>query len=263
MIPHTLLLAGLFLAAEPPKPNDVAAQARKKVEADVQNAGGKRAVIQLVDDADLAGLFAKHRFVTARFPLWPVAIAPPKGLKSSNVFAVPDEGEPVVMTDPDSLKSFFAKNLLPIKDEAGGKSMTRAWLRLSYEFAQDGFFKFAVPDKEIKSLGESDGVRSFTGKAVVEQTGGNKGDITATLFVVGNKLNKVEEKRNVIAGPRPRCQALKLLDPDPVVRSMAEDTLRIMGRAAKPYLDEQRAKAGPELQKAIDRIWQRIVEEDR
>jgi hypothetical protein len=44
---------------------------------------------------------------------------------------------------------------------------------------------------------------------------------------------------------------------------MAEQDLLCMGRAAKSYLDEQRAKAGPELQKAIDRIWQRIVDDDR
>jgi len=36
-----------------------------------------------------------------------------------------------------------------------------------------------------------------------------------------------------------------------------------MGRSAKTYLDEQRAKAGPKLKKAIDRIWQRIVDEGR
>src|SRR5205085_1021891 len=64
-------------------------------------------------------------------------------------------------------------------------------------------------------------------------------------------------------GPRPICQATKLLDPDPVVRRMAEQDLLIMGRAVKPYLDEQRARAEPGLRKAIDRLWQRILDEDR
>jgi hypothetical protein len=31
-----------------------------------------------------------------------------------------------------------------------------------------------------------------------------------------------------------------------------------MGLAAREYLDEQRAQAGPELRRAIDRLWQRI-----
>jgi hypothetical protein len=34
-----------------------------------------------------------------------------------------------------------------------------------------------------------------------------------------------------------------------------------MGKSAKGYLDEQRAKAKPELKAAIDRIWKRIVDE--
>ena len=50
---------------------------------------------------------------------------------------------------------------------------------------------------------------------------------------------------------------------DPIVRRMAERDLVIMGRAAKSYLDEQRAGAGSELQLAIDQIWRLIVQDDR
>jgi hypothetical protein len=71
-------------------------------------------------------------------------------------------------------------------------------------------------------------------------------------------LTKATAKAEIKPGPRPVCHATKLLDADPVVRAIVEQDLLIMGRAAKPYLDEQRAKAGPELQEAIDRIWQRI-----
>ena len=44
---------------------------------------------------------------------------------------------------------------------------------------------------------------------------------------------------------------------------MAEQDLLVMGRAAKPYLDQVRAAARPKLQQAIDRIWQRILNEGR
>jgi hypothetical protein len=46
------------------------------------------------------------------------------------------------------------------------------------------------------------------------------------------------------------------------VRRMAEQDLLYMGRAAREYLQEQRARATPELQRAIDRLWQRIVEQE-
>jgi hypothetical protein len=44
---------------------------------------------------------------------------------------------------------------------------------------------------------------------------------------------------------------------------MAEDAILVMGKAAKEYLDEQRARARPALREAIARIWQRILGEDR
>jgi hypothetical protein len=71
------------------------------------------------------------------------------------------------------------------------------------------------------------------------------------------------ERRAIHAGVRPICQATKLLDPDPIVRRMAERDILVMGRAAKAYLDEQRARATPALRQAIDRMWKRIVAESR
>jgi len=44
---------------------------------------------------------------------------------------------------------------------------------------------------------------------------------------------------------------------------MAEQDLLIMGPAAHDYMMEQRAKATPELQAAIDRMWERILERER
>jgi hypothetical protein len=73
----------------------------------------------------------------------------------------------------------------------------------------------------------------------------------------------ISEKGALRAGVRPICQATKLLDSDAIVRRMAEQDLLVMGRAAKTYLDQVRATAGPKLQRAIDHIWQRILEEGR
>ena len=90
--------------------------------------------------------------------------------------------------------------------------------------------------------------------------------ITAlTLLTLGaaGSLVQIYEKNALRPGIRPICQATKLLDRDPIVRRMAEQDVLIMGRAAKPYLDQVRAKARPKLQQAIDRIWQRILDEGR
>jgi len=98
---------------------------------------------------------------------------------------------------------------------------------------------------------------------VVVMAGGN-GEIRAALtFDEKGKLTAAEQTVAVKPGVRPRCQATKLLDPDPLVREIVEQDLLIMGSAARGYLDEQRAKATPELKRAIDRMWERICAEGR
>jgi hypothetical protein len=95
-------------------------------------------------------------------------------------------------------------------------------------------------------------------------TAGGTGNIhVSILFDEEGDLLRIAEIRRVQIGVRPICQATKLLDADPLVRKMAEQDILVMGSSAKAYLDEQRAKAKPELQAAIDRIWKRIVDEGR
>ena len=108
------------------------------------------------------------------------------------------------------------------------------------------------------------GGHEVTAKAVVIPLGGNQGEIAASLaFDGGGKLVIVSESTNIKRGIRPICQATRLLDPDPAVRGMAEEAILVMGRAAREYLDEQRARASPELREAIDRLWRRILADDR
>jgi hypothetical protein len=132
-------------------------------------------------------------------------------------------------------------------------------LRLTEEFTQDGFFKFSIPKESLTAV-KPNGAWRASGKVVVAQ--GGKGEITANLnFDEAGKLTKIEETNTVKPGVRPICQATNLLDPDPIVRRMAEQDILVMGRTAQEYLEEQRVKACPELKHAIDRIWQRIVDE--
>ena len=129
---------------------------------------------------------------------------------------------------------------------------------MSQQFVQDGFYQFTIPDKEIAG-----NAQMMTGKAVVEPKGGNKGYLAVTITLEDGKLAKVEEENTVKPGVRPICEATKLLDPDPIVRGMAEQCILLMGSPAREYLLEQRVRASPDLQEAIDRIWRRIVDEER
>src|SRR5207302_8872564 len=118
------------------------------------------------------------------------------------------------------------------------------------------FFRFVLVGAWLK------GTPGKGGKAVsgtVAAMAGGSGTLGATLtFNKAGKLTKVRETDKLRPGPRPICQATKLLDRDPVVLRMAEQDLLLMGRAAKPYLDEQRAEAPADMRRAIDRLWRRI-----
>src|SRR5262249_51568929 len=175
-----------------------------------------------------------------------------------NVFIVGKDGGVEHLTSSKQLEKFFREHLRPVKNDKAAKDAVRAWLIVSQQFFQDGFYQFTIPGK-----GLTGDATKASGKAVVEPKGGNKGQLAVTMTFENGKLAKVEEENTVKPGVRPICQATKLLDPDPIVRGMAEQSILVMGSAAREYLMEQRAKASPELQKAIDRMWQRIVEEER
>jgi hypothetical protein len=118
-------------------------------------------------------------------------------------------------------------------------------------------FKFQAPNERIiDTVGD--------GTCEVEPVGGNSGGIKVKInFTANGDINSIESDKNIHSGIRPICQSTKLLDPDPIVRKMAEQDLLVMGRAARDYLEEQRAKASPELKHAIDEIWRRIESENR
>jgi len=206
--------------------------------------------------------FPDHILFSVLFPQYPVARIAPEPLKSSNVVAVPKakDGKPAAITDLKELEMFFKSHARAVKTEAETYATVEAWLRTAAELNQDGFYKFTV---KAESFAATDTAIQSDGRAKVEPAGGNKGEITSKLSFKDGKLMAVETKVTLFPGPRPICQSTKLLDPDPIVRRMAEDSIRVMGSAAKPYLDEQRAKASPELKAAIDRIWKRIQKEGR
>jgi hypothetical protein len=253
------VVLALPAAADETKTID-AEKGEKAVKEQLEKYKAQGGQVTQVKDAGLGKTFPHHIFFTAHFRQFPIARALPEPLKFANIFAYSAEGKLTLLNEPKALEKFFKENARAVKDLDPAKDAARAWLKLSPELQQDGFFKFAVMDDSTKAAQIKDTITA-TGKVVVMQ-GGN-GEIDAKLTFEDGKLVKVEETSKIKAGPRPICQATKLLEADPIVRRMAEQDLLIMGRAAKPYLDEQRGKAPPELQKAIDRLWQRILKEDR
>jgi hypothetical protein len=237
-------------------------QAKTRVEEELARLKGGKAKVEVLTEEALARAFPDYLFVSVLYRRFPVALAPPDPLKPSSLYAVPrnPDGKLRLLTDAKGLEAFFRETLGPAREDAQAKDAVRAWLHLASVFVQDGFYQFKLMEDSTKVVADQAGKKA-SGKMVVMAGGNGEVDVSMTFDAQG-RLDRLEEKVRVKPGPRPRCQATKLLDADPVVRAMAEQDLLYLGRAAKDYLDEQRAQAVPELRQAIDRLWQRIVAED-
>ncbi|MSQ93068.1 MAG: hypothetical protein EXR98_00765 [Gemmataceae bacterium] len=214
--------------------------------------GKEAGEVTLQAGAAVNAVFPEHHMVIVRFRIYPVARIMPEGLSASNIFAVTKEGKLQHLKDAKTLEKFFRANHAAVKNDKEAKTLLAAWLTLTPEFHQDGMFKFEVMAKEFAYEDNK-----ATGRATVMQ-GGN-GQVSAELLIdKEGKLAKATEKAAIRPGPRPICQATKLLDADPLVRRIVEQDLLIMGLSARDYLMEQRERATPELRQAIDRLWQQI-----
>ena len=233
---------------------------RQLVEDYLATRGASGAVVRPITDDYVGRTFPSFSFFGVIFRKYPIAVLCPQtqDLKCSNVFFVRDGGVDFVATIPD-LKFFFSAELDPAPSENSAADAASTWLRFSEELKQDLFYTFSAP--EIAYTPRDD-VTRVRGHAAVMAGGEGQIDVLITLGAAGS-LVQIYEKSALRPGIRPICQATKLLDRDPIVRRMAEQDVLVMGRAAKPYLDQVRAKARPKLQQAIDRIWQRILDEGR
>jgi hypothetical protein len=230
------------------------------VENYLQSRGLSGYVVRPVTDDFVGRTFPNFSFFGVIFRQYPIAVQcpPTTDLKCANLFFV-QSSQVDFVSKIDDLKFFFAANLAPAPTQDTATDAASTWLRFSEELKQDLFYTFSPPTVSYTPRDDSTLLRAHA--SVVAGGDGNV-DVVMTLGAAGSFLT-ILEKSALRPGVRPICQATKLLDTDPIVRRMAEQDLLVMGRAAKPYLDQVRATAQPKLQQAIDRIWQRILSEGR
>lgn len=235
-----------------------AQQAKEHVTKHLEQIGGlkQQPTIAWLEEAALKELFPSLSFFAVRYRQYPVAIAPPEGLGSSNVIAVNKEGKLHVLKAPEELTKYFpeaAKANMAKMNADNADKFARAWLSLAQELIQDGFYKFEIMKPEVKK-GETIAVEA---RSLVTQ--GGKGHIALTLQTGADGGLKASPDFKIQPGPRPICQALKLLDADATVRHMAYSELLFMGQSARPYLlDIKTRTTDGQLRQAIDHVLQRI-----
>jgi hypothetical protein len=225
-----------------------------------------RGSVNYIESDALKSLFPTSVFYVLRFPQWPVAMEPPQPLGNNNIFVISKEAKELTLitdTNKERYKQFLIAKLPRIQSEQKAMQAVKAALVLVKELYQDGMFKF---ENEANSLyARRTGTATHAGgKLNVVPQGGNSGTLSVTIVTDGQgAVSDIKHESNLQEGMRPICQSTKLLDPDPIVRKMAEQDILIMGSPAKEYLDWQRTQVSPELRQAIDRIWERIIKEGR
>jgi hypothetical protein len=261
MLPAGVLSVALtaMAAAQQPEqklPENV--QKAKDVVADfLQKIKGTDGQIVWLDSEALAKAFPRHTFFAVRYRIYPVAKKLPDGMAPSNVFAVRD-GKLEHLKDNKALTAFFQGNLAPVTKDSAPIALT-SYLTLSQEFVQDGFYKFEIDAKGFALDMAGNAVVKAQGRAIAMKGGNGEIRVDMKMDDQGKVAEVAFDGSKLKPGPRPICQATKLLDTDKVVRQMAEQELLFMGLAARDYLMEQRSAASPELRQAIDLLWERIV----
>src|SRR6266545_5850434 len=100
-----------------------------------------QAKVEAVKDATITKTFPGVEFVAVHFRIWPVAIAPPAPLRSQNLFAVDKDSKLHHFTDAKDLEGFARAALAPSPNDESARAAVKAWLLLSQQFVQDGFYK--------------------------------------------------------------------------------------------------------------------------
>jgi hypothetical protein len=208
---------------------------------------------------DLTAAYPGLTFFTVRFRQWPVATAPAEGFRASNVLVIDEKGEPLLLTNQQEL--FKLSKRVKAPDKKAAVQVVRALMKIQEELFQDGFYKFEVSEDLLRTDTFQGKLAVFGTSRVVE--GGNGSVGAALTFDAEGNLIATSFSDSVKPGVRPRCQATLLLHPDPGVRAVCERNLLLLGAAAREYLQEQRARANPELQAEIDRVWRTIEAQGR
>jgi hypothetical protein len=179
----------------------IARQEQKKLEDQLARRKNKNAIVYPITDQSVGQTFPSHLILAVRFPLHPVAISPRAPLHSQNLFIVDKDGLLDQVTDFKGMEEFFRANTGTVTKASTARQVVRAWLAMSQELSQDGYYTF---EKKVEREPTKFGLKA-TGEAKVKPEMGNKGAIKVTImFDIDGMLGEVQERKQLKAGRRPK-----------------------------------------------------------
>jgi hypothetical protein len=129
-----------------------AADGRDKIREYLDQHGASYYTVEPIQADYVDATFPGAEFFAVLFQRYPITFNPPEGLSLSNVFMV-RQGQVVPLTAPEDLKILFvSRQPGPVTSANEAVNVTRAWLRLSEEFVQDGFYTFSDPGAVLSPM---------------------------------------------------------------------------------------------------------------
>lgn len=163
--------------------------------------GSEAGQVVAVDEDAVGRSFPSLSFFVLQFRQHPVAPAVSEGLRANNLLVVRPDGTVEALSDIGDLQALFRSGLAPVKTKDQAEIAVKAWLRLTQEFHQDGFFLFAAP-ADLRYSSERAGIVA-SGKTALLPDAGDQGEIRVVLsFDRAGTLLTASETVSVIAGPQ-------------------------------------------------------------
>jgi hypothetical protein len=182
----------------------ITTKAQKDLEDRLVKIKAKGAMVQQITEKSLARLFPAYLFFSVRFQLYPVAVRPRAPLLAQNLFIIDKDGQMDHVTEFQAIHDFFTQNVGKVLKENEGKAPGRALLALWQELIQDGYYKFSIPDKEVRVGEGTSGIRVIA-RAIVKPENGNKGYLKVTLdFGLTGNLRGIAREKTIYKGKRPK-----------------------------------------------------------
>src|SRR5262249_6222167 len=140
-----------------PTAEDIA-KAEKAVKAQLEKHKATYGQVMQLKDEALTKEFPGQVFFGVLFRQYPVGRLVPPPLQPSNVFAVDREGEAKLINDQKGLEKFFRSAGQRTHNSERAKTAVRAWLQLSSQLKQDGFYRFSLMEDSIKVERQDNGL---------------------------------------------------------------------------------------------------------
>ncbi|MBN2443702.1 MAG: dockerin type I repeat-containing protein, partial [Spirochaetales bacterium] len=164
-------------------------------------------IIKSIESDDVNQVLPGYVFYVIYLRQYPVAYGPPdEQLGTQCIVAINKNLEIEKIPDEDELQIFYRDHQIELNTRERCVTGMKAWLGLSQEYKNDGYYTFLISDEDIIVTELFGDVVTWGVKGVSRVVSGGEGAITADMIIdLFGSLVHVSEEYELIKGIRPIC----------------------------------------------------------